>query len=382
MIDITRLLADLVRLPSVNPMGRHLEGPEIYEHQVSAYLERFFQDLGVDCQRQSVASRRDNIVARCELDPARPTLLLEAHQDTIPTDNMTIDPFAAKVENGRLYGRGACDIKGGLAAMLWAFARVAAERPRSAMNVVLAATVDEEHGGLGVKHLVKSGCKADMAVVAEPTNLDIVHAHKGVIRWVLETRGRSCHSSAPEQGENAIYAMARVVEALEAFAADLRSRPADPVLGPPSLSVGLIQGGTSVNTVPDSCRIEIDRRLVGGEDPDGTRKTVEEYLKKALGQRLPLTITQSRPATPALVPKGADALVGKLGAAIDAVRGSHKVKAVPFATDASTIATAQVPVVVFGPGDIAMAHTRDEWVALDEVRQGAEILYRLAAGAE
>src|SRR5438477_11037854 len=144
MLETTRLLRDLVRLPSVNPMGRPLTGDHLYEHRVSAYLEEFFRGLGVPCERQPVAAGRDNVVARSELPGARRTLLFEAHQDTVPTDGMTVEPFGAEVREGRLYGRGACDIKGGMAAMLAAFARLVRDRPAGACNVVLACTVDEE----------------------------------------------------------------------------------------------------------------------------------------------------------------------------------------------------------------------------------------------
>src|SRR5262249_10339210 len=138
MTETTRLLRDLVALPSVNPMGRALQGDGVFEHQVTAYLEDFFRHLGVPFQRQAIASLRDNIVARWKPPGARRTLLLESHQDTVPTDNMTIDPFAARIEDGRLYGRGACDVKGGMAAMLATFARLVRERPAGAANVILA----------------------------------------------------------------------------------------------------------------------------------------------------------------------------------------------------------------------------------------------------
>src|SRR5205085_4813383 len=130
MLETTRLLRDLVSLPSVNPMGRAMQSPDLYEHRVTAYLEQFFQDLGVPYERQTVAPQRDNILARCDVPGAKRTLILEAHQDTVPTDHMTIEPFGARIENGRLYGRGACDIKGGLAAMLGAFARMVRQKPR------------------------------------------------------------------------------------------------------------------------------------------------------------------------------------------------------------------------------------------------------------
>src|SRR5262249_52923046 len=160
----TRLLRDLVSIPSVNPMGRSLQGPDIYEHRVTEYLQDYFRTLGVPYERQSVASLRENIVARCEVPGARRTIVFEAHQDTLPTDNMTIDPFSPRIENGRLYGRGSCDIKGGMAAMLAAFARIVQEKPKGAANVAMACAVDEEHTSLGVNRLAQT-LKADMAVV-------------------------------------------------------------------------------------------------------------------------------------------------------------------------------------------------------------------------
>src|SRR5262249_54842819 len=166
MTEAIRILSDLVAIPSVNPMGRPLLGPEFLEHRVTAYLEEFFRGLGVPCHRQSVAPQRDNIVARLELPGSPRTVMFEAHQDTVPTDNMTVEPFRPKVEGGRLYGRGSCDIKGGMAAMLAAFARLARERPRGAASVVMACTVDEEYTFTGVTHLVREPLGVDMAVVA------------------------------------------------------------------------------------------------------------------------------------------------------------------------------------------------------------------------
>ena len=379
MTEATRLLRDLVALPSINPMGRDLPSELIYEHRVTGYLEGFFRGLGVPYERQTIAPGRDNIVARCELPGARKTLMMEAHQDTVPVDGMTIEPFGARIEGNRLYGRGACDIKGGMAAMLATFARVAKEKPRGAANLVMACTVDEEHTFLGVQELVKRGVKADVAVVAEPTLLNIVHAHKGVARWKLSTTGRSCHSSSPEQGVNAIYRMGKVLTQIERFADELRASRTDPLLGPPTISVGRIEGGSSVNTVPDRCRIEIDRRIIPGEKPEEAPRQLAEFLQKA-GIDMPLEMSPLWINAPALSPRGSEDLVKRLGDAINAIRGTHTVHPVPYGTDASTIAEGGVPAVVFGPGNIAQAHTCDEWLPLDELDQASEILYRLAVG--
>lgn len=377
MIEAGKILQDLVRLPSVNPMGRELPKEITLEHRVTAYLEDFFRKLNVPYERQTTAPGRDNIVARCDIPGAKRTLMLEAHQDTVPVDNMTIEPFGGHVENGKLYGRGACDIKGGMASMLWAFARVAKEKPRGAANVIMACSVDEEHTFYGVQELAKRGPRADLAVIAEPTQLNIVHAHKGVVRWNMLTTGRSCHSSSPEQGVNAIYRMGRLVQAIEKYAAHLRTTHVDPLLGPATLSVGMISGGTSVNTVPDRCRIEIDRRVICGEDPLKSADQLMAYLKE---QNLDFRVECEQPwmAKGALTPELSGELVKLLGQAIDSVVKRHEVQVVPYGTDASTLAEVGIPSVVFGPGDIARAHTKDEWVPLDEVEKAGEILYRLA----
>src|SRR5439155_3001210 len=224
MTETTRLLKDFVAIPSVNPMGRDLKGPQIYEHRITAYLENFFRSLGINYERQTVAPLRDNIVARFDSSArSDTTILFEVHQDTVPTDNMTIDPFAARIGGGRLYGRGACDIKGGMAAMLAAFARLTCEKPAGAANLILACTVDEEHTFLGVQRLIQNGLGVSYAIVAEPTSLNIVRSHKGAVRWHVHTLGQACHSSNPEKGVNAIYRMSRVLEGIERYANELRS---------------------------------------------------------------------------------------------------------------------------------------------------------------
>jgi acetylornithine deacetylase/succinyl-diaminopimelate desuccinylase-like protein len=328
MTETVRLLRDLVALPSVNPMGRDLPAALTLEHRVTAYLEQFFRELGTPFERQTGAPGRDNIVARCTLPGARRTVMFEAHQDTVPVDGMTVEPFGARIEGGRLYGRGACDIKGGMAAMLAAFARLAREKPAGAANVVMACTVDEEHTFLGVQELVKRGVNTDVAVIAEPTQLNIVHAHKGVARWKLTTTGRSCHSSSPEQGTNAIYRMGKVLVAIEQFADKLRASRTDPLLGPPTISVGRIEGGASVNTVPERCQIEIDRRIIPGEKPDATPGQLADHLRAA-GIDFPVEMTPLWINAPALSPVGSEDLVKELGQAIDAVAGSHRVHPVP-----------------------------------------------------
>jgi acetylornithine deacetylase/succinyl-diaminopimelate desuccinylase family protein len=380
MLPLPQLLAELVQRPSVNPMGRTDLPPDIlYESRVTAYLEDQLRAIGCPFHRQTVQPGRDNLIATYT-PPTQPpfSVLFEAHQDTVPVDAMTIEPFGARIEGGKLYGRGSCDVKAGGAAMLAAFARLVREKPPGSAAVTLAFTVDEEHTFLGIQELMKSGFRADYAIVAEPTLLNIVNAHKGVVRWQLETAGRACHSSRPEQGVNAIYRMGWLLNGVEEYASLLQQPPPDPVLGPRTLSVGRILGGVSANTVPDFCRIDIDRRLIPGENPADVVESLSEFLKGYPGIDFPFTAAASQLACPPLDPTHSGALVERLGAAIDSVVGKHEVHAVPYGTDASTVAGAGVPAVVFGPGDIAQAHTKDEWIDLAQLEPAAEILFRFA----
>jgi acetylornithine deacetylase len=246
--------------------------------------------------------------------------------------------------------------------------------------VTVAFTVDEENGGLGVAELMRSGVRADYAIVAEPTLLNIVNAHKGVARWLLETTGRACHSSRPEQGVNAVYRMAKLLQGVEAYAEDLRHQPPHPVLGPRTASVGRVTGGVSPNTVPDFCRADVERRLLPGETFDTATADLDAYLRALPGVDFPFALTQASPGCAALDPTHSTELAARLGAVIDSVVGAHTVHSVPFGTDASRVAAADVPAVVFGPGDIAQAHTKDEWIDLAQLEPAAEILFRFACG--
>ncbi|MCE9564225.1 MAG: M20 family metallopeptidase [Planctomycetes bacterium] len=382
MLPLPELLAELVRRPSVNPMGRTDLSTEIlYESRVTAFLEEQLRPLGCEVRRQTVRPGRDNLIATYTPPTAAPfSVLFEAHTDTVPVDAMIVEPFAAKIEGGKMYGRGSCDVKGGGAVMLTAFARLVQEKPAGSAAVTLAFTVDEENGGMGVTELMKSGVHADYGIVAEPTLLNIVNAHKGVARWTLATSGRACHSSRPDQGVNAVYRMARLLRAIEEYAKTLQALPPDPVLGPRTISVGRIMGGVSPNTVPDFCRADLDRRLLPGETFETATADLDAFLRALPDVDWPFTLTQSSPGCSPLSPVPSVELVKRFGAVIDSVVGKHTVDSVPFGTDASRVAIKGVPTIVFGPGDIAQAHTKDEWIDLSQLEPASEILFRFACG--
>jgi acetylornithine deacetylase/succinyl-diaminopimelate desuccinylase-like protein len=365
-VTLEALLAELVQTPSINPMGRTDIAPELCgESRVTAIYERELQKLGVRVTRSSAAPGRDNLYAFFDSAPDAPTILFEAHLDTVPVDGMTIDPFCGTIKDGKLYGRGSCDVKAGGVAMFGAFRELVQQKPKHAPNVILAYTVDEEHTFLGAQQLVKD-IRADFAIVAEPTNLQIVRSHKGVARWTIETTGTACHSSTPSKGVSAIYRMAMLLTIIEAYAKELEERPPHPQLGPATISIGTIVGGVSPNTVPDRCCVSVDRRLLPGETSQQVMQDLREVLRPT---GIPFEFVPTL-ACPALAPTGGEKFVQRLADAI----GDGTLLAVPFGTDASTIQEAGTPAVVFGPGQIAQAHTKDEFVELAQVHRAAEVL--------
>jgi acetylornithine deacetylase/succinyl-diaminopimelate desuccinylase-like protein len=398
MSDHVAALADLVRRPSVNPMGRDLSGPDYLEGRVTEWLVQRFTAAGIPWARQPVAPGRDNVVARLEATvPAAPVLLWDAHQDTVPADGMTIEPFVPMVRDGRLYGRGACDVKGGMAAMLAALDRLRGGS-RDA-TVVFTATVNEEFGFSGAKALARLwedasdepgdaaarrlvGGRPALAIVAEPTGLDLVTQHKGAVRWRVRVHGRACHSAHPERGENAIYHAGRAILAVEALAAELSARHADHPCGPPTLNLGTVRGGTGVNLVPDRVVLEIDRRLVPGESPAAAR---DEVVARILAACPAARIEHEPPfLESAGLPDGtgvqtAASWTARLEAAARRRGGGRRVAA-RYGTNASIFAAAGVPAVVFGPGSIEQAHTADEWIDVAQVDAAAGVLCDIVAG--
>jgi succinyl-diaminopimelate desuccinylase len=385
--SVEDILCRLIAIPSVNPMGRDVDPGIAFEHRMTDWLERFFQSLGVDYERWDVAPGRANIIARYNAPSSSTTILLDAHQDTVPVDGMTIPPFEPVIRDGRITGRGSADVKGGMAAMLFAFRRLVCERPNGSSNVVLSCTCDEEATTIGIRSLVarwQSGelkllpKRPDFAIIAEPTSLDVVVAHKGVLRLRIATTGIACHSSDPSQGVSAIYRMARVVRVLEDYATELAGiGESHPLVGVPTLSVGRITGGTSVNIVPDSCSIEVDRRLIPGETWEAAVAELKEFVSRRVNFDVdfePPWLT-SQPLSDAENEALAQSLLGH----IEPVAGRHHAVGVPFGTHASRTCAAGVPSVVFGPGSIARAHTKDEFVEIDELPMASEILFRFCA---
>jgi acetylornithine deacetylase/succinyl-diaminopimelate desuccinylase family protein len=369
---LTGILADLVSIPSVNPMGRAGAGAAFGEAGVADYVASFLRHCGVDAELQEVMPGRPNVIG--VLDAGAPaTLLLEAHLDTVRVDTMTIPPFTPVIREGKLHGRGACDTKGSLAAFLHAVCTAATAGGRRRWNIVFVAATDEEYQFSGARHAVAHGLKADMGIAGEPTGLAIVRAHKGVTRWKITTAGLAAHSAYPDRGDNAIYTMGHVITRLEGYAEGLEIGPAHPVLGRPSFSVGVIGGGEAVNIVPDRCVIEVDRRTLPGES---TERILED-VRRVLGEVPGWTFEPPHVDVRGMDVPEESPVVGHLSAAIREITGSVRIETAHYATDAGMYNAAGIPTVVFGPGDIARAHTADEWIELESVYNASSIIRRL-----
>ena len=367
-----KLLSDLVAIPSVNPMGREPSPGERFEEELSRYLFDYLRKRGLDVRMEEVSPGRSNLLALVDVG-AEETVLLEAHMDTVGVENMTIDPFTPLIREGRMYGRGSCDTKGSLAAFVSAVCSLIERNRTFLRNVLLAAVVDEEYGFTGAKHVVKSGLRADFGIAGEPTRLRTVRAHKGVIRWNITARGRAAHSAYPDRGHNAIYSMARLISRLEEYAGTLGEGAGHPLLGTPTISVGVVQGGDAVNIVPDLCRIQVDRRTVPGE----TRESILRPLQDMVSGMEGVILEEPFLDVPGMEVSGESPAVIHLEEAVRKVTGESATEAAHYATDAGIYSGAGIPTVVFGPGDIAQAHTDAEYLDLEEFHRAVRIIQAL-----
>ena len=367
MTNTEKLLRELIALPSVNPAFLPAQNPRAGEQRVADFLAATAARAGLEVEFQTVSPGRSNLLAR--LSPrgkARQRVLLAPHLDTV---NAADGQFTPSKRNGRLFGRGACDTKGSVAAMLTALCEMAEAGPRPAeTEIIFAGLVDEEHGQAGSRALVASGLRAGLAFVGEPTRLELVTAHKGTLWLELETRGKSAHGSCPELGRNAVHAMARIVDLLHTtYAAQLRRRR-HWLLGCGTVSVGAICGGSQANIVPDHCSILIDRRTLPGETEAGVRRELVGLLR-----RKHLKVACVKREFPPCYPLETDPKLPLVARFLRSV-GQRQPVGVRYFCDASVLAHGGIPSVVFGPGDIAQAHTADEWISVAALERGRMLL--------
>ena len=370
----SELLAEMVAIDSVNSV---VSGRANAERELGNYLEERAKRFGLAVSRMSVPGHADNLFVTCEKDPSYPWLLFESHMDTVGVEEMTINPFNALVQNGRIHGRGACDTKGSGAAMLWALNSYSSSSGGS-LNVALLLTVDEESARSGINAFIRDQLprltwQPFGAIVGEPTRLRLVTAHRGAVRLAIRTQGVAAHSADPTRGRSAIRMMLDIMLAFETRY--IPSLSASHVLtGPAVCSINLIRGGSQINIIPPSCEIQIDRRTVPGEDA----ATVLSDIKKMLMElqdtdpHFVASIDELLAYEP-LDPSTSQVFAGVIGEILEGAGLSSQPIGVGYGSHAGSLASAGIPSLVFGPGDIAQAHTADEWLDLGELQRAAEV---------
>jgi acetylornithine deacetylase/succinyl-diaminopimelate desuccinylase-like protein len=372
MTPAEKLLRELVALPSVNPAFLPPGDPRAGEHRVAEFLAATVARAGLAVEFQPVLPRRANLLAR--FTPAgkvRQRILLAPHLDTVGGEPIAAGFFTPRIHCGRLHGRGACDTKGSVAAMLAALMQLARNPRRPlATEILFAGLVDEENGQAGSRALVANGFRADLAVVGEPTRLQVVTAHKGNLWLRLETRGRAAHGSQPHLGRNAVHAMARLVELVHTEYATALRRRRHPLLGHPTASIGTIRGGTQPNIVAAHCEMTVDRRTIPGETESSVRRELTALLRRN-GIRARLADTKDAPC----VPLETDLRLPLVQEFLHRV-GRARPRGANFFCDAAVLGHGGTPSVVFGPGDIAQAHTADEWISLNQLECATRRLTR------
>jgi acetylornithine deacetylase len=369
MDELEKLLSDLVSINSINP---DLVAGSPGEGEIAYYIADWLKLAGLEVELQESVTGRPNVVGIARGTGGGKTLLLNGHMDTVGVTGMT-DGHRPRIdrEMGRLYGRGAYDMKSGLAACMLAIAEARKQNLRG--DVIFTGVIDEEYASLGTMDLAQR-LRADAAIVAEFTELQIILAHRGFVWLEIETIGKAAHGSRPDLGVDAIVKMGKVLNEMEKLDQTLRSNPTHSLLGSGSLHASLIQGGQELSSYPDRCLLSVERRTLPGETPESVEDEFLQIIQK---------LGESDPSFHALIRRGIDRAPLETREATEIVQAlqSASVKVldqplpmagVQFWTDAAVLSAAGIPSVLFGPSGSG-AHAVEEWVDLESVKTCADI---------
>jgi acetylornithine deacetylase/succinyl-diaminopimelate desuccinylase family protein len=368
------LLQELVRIPSPNLPGDTRE--------IAIFIAETMRAAGCHVQTPAPPAKPEAVSVIASIGQGTPVVMLHAHIDTVPiaaneAQKWHVDPYAAVVENGRVYGKGAVDDKAPLAAMMRVILELAPSADTLRGTLVLVAAAEEETGGrLGTRWLADHGHlpMCDFIVVGEQTHNRVASAHKGVLRATVRTTGRSVHATNPDRGVNAITAMARAVLAFESYHQQLAQR-VHPIVGVPTCNVGVIRGGSTANAVPDSCLIEMDRRMVPGEDPAEVQREMEAIV--AALDVAPAEVTIGDFLVSNWFHSTTDsALTQQFLTCVQQELGAHPgpIGYLPGSDAKHLTGCTRGEMIIFGPGSYEVAHAFDEYVDVDELQATARIL--------
>jgi acetylornithine deacetylase len=368
--DAVALARELIRIDSRNPsLSPNAPG----EGAVARALGEILSGWGMTVELDEVLPGRPNVIARTGATRVR-SLMLNGHLDVVGTTGMTHEPFAAEEREGRIYGRGSTDMKGGIAAMCAAAARAAEVDG----EVVIAAVADEEYESAGTRALVERGVRADAAIVTEPTRMAIMPAHRGFVWIEVTVHGRAAHGSRYDLGVDAIRNAGLLLAELDALERETLVRRVHPLLGRASLHASHIEGGIGMSTYPDRCVLKLERRTMPGESVpmvmDEVRAACDRLRAAATAMRADVTLMLAQ--GPSDVPVEAP-IVRALSSALEASGEAVRVEGMSAWTDAAILNEAGIPAICFGPGDITLAHAAEEYVEVSEIERATTVLTAL-----
>jgi len=368
---VVDLLKELVATNSVNPTVGRGPGESAIAELISDRLDSIG---GLEVRTQPVADERNNVIAIMKGSGGGRSLMLNGHMDTVGVNGMIIDPFKPSIQNGLLHGRGACDMKGALAAMIGAVKSIVDSGMRLRGDLIFSAVVDEEYKSLGIEKLVQE-YKTDAAIVGEPTAMKVATAHKGFVWIEIEVKGKAAHGSVPEKGVDAIAHAAKIVSRIEKLQQDLGSR-VHPLLGTPKIHTSTIQGGTDWSIIPERCTLRLERRTLPGESVASVMAEVEDILQTIKREKADFNATARSPYDmPPLETAESQRIVQLAQQALAENTGTKApVIGVPYWTDGALLSTlGSIPTCLFGPGDIGVAHSADEYISLEDVLNSARV---------
>lgn len=373
--DAVALAAALVRVDSRNPsLAEGAPG----ERDAARLLAETLSAWGLDVEVVDAAPGRPNVIARAAGKGGGRSLMFNGHLDTVATERMRHEPLSAELRDGRLYGRGSADMKGGVAAM--SAAAVRAQDAGISGEIVVAAVADEEYESVGTSALLRRGVRTDGAIVAEPTQLAIAPAHRGFVWLEVVVRGRAAHGSRYDIGIDAIRHAGLVLAELDRLEQETLGRNTHPLLGHGSLHASLIEGGIGMSTYPDRCTFRIERRTLPGETAQDAVREVRSAIAWAQDRRPELVaevrLTLAQGASDVAI---SSPIVQSLEEAITESGESARIEGMSAWTDAALLNEAGIPAICFGPGDISLAHSAEEWVSVSEIERATDVLARFAS---
>jgi len=374
---VVRLLKKLIEIQSVNP---HVEGGA-GETEISNFIADHLESVGMEVNTQDVVDDRFNVIGVLRGRGGGRSLMMNGHTDTVGVKGMTIKPFKPFIEDDNMHGRGACDMKGPLAGMITAVKALVDSGVKLRGDLLISAVVDEEYESIGTQRLIRE-YRSDAVIVGEPTNLQIGIAHRGFVWLEIETRGKAAHGSVPEKGIDAIAKMAKIISRLSTLEESYAKKRHN-LVGFPKIHTSMIQGGSEWSIVPDFCRLRLERRTVPGETSSMVMDELDQLLDELSREdpMLSAKIKKIFEGSPMEIAPS-EAIAEKLQLAVREIKKSEpKIAGAPYWTDAALfVNNAAIPACLFGPGDIGLAHSADEFIKISDVVDSAKI-YALTAQA-